>query len=523
MKNKKIFWLIFIFTAIRLLMASVLELGRDEAYYYTFALHLQPNYIDHPPAVAYLIKLFSFNLLVRDEIFIRLGAIVCAAAGTFLCFRIGETIKNQRTGFFAAVLYNTSIYTSVIAGTFILPDSPYVVFWLGALLVMCKMSLDISNDVRISIRKWLAFGILSGGCILCKIDGAFLWFGMLIFIFISNWKYLFHPGIYLGLFISMVIISPVIAWNINNNFVSWNYYSSLFSPGVSVNSFIRIFLGQLIYNNPVNSFIIVTALIACFRKKISSDLTILVLLCTGLPVILLTTGMSFIVNVLPHWSGPGFLALSFLGAIWLDEKVLASDSYIPALLKYAVVVIFVVITTGSLAVRLFPGTAGQVSAPDFGKDDLTLNMWGWRKFNHLFGAYRERERLKGHILPNTLVSNKWASAAQLEYYVAYPFRMELSGVGRVRDLQHFVWLNRYRPDLKKGVNALTIVPSDYTKAFMSGYEGYFKNVRLLNTFSVERNGEPARYFCLYLLEEYLQNDEAHTKTPLAENIACSRP
>ena len=41
-----------------------------------------------------------------------------------LAMLIGKKIRNERTGLYAAVLYNTSIYSSIIAGTFILPDSP---------------------------------------------------------------------------------------------------------------------------------------------------------------------------------------------------------------------------------------------------------------------------------------------------------------------------------------------------------------------------------------------------------------
>ena len=59
--------------------ASVLELGNDEVYYFQYAMDLQPNYFDHPPGVAWLIRIFTLNLVLTDEFFIRLGAIVCAA------------------------------------------------------------------------------------------------------------------------------------------------------------------------------------------------------------------------------------------------------------------------------------------------------------------------------------------------------------------------------------------------------------------------------------------------------------
>src|SRR4249919_2385129 len=134
--NKRIWILILVSSVIRLVVAASLELGNDEVYYQTYAGHLQWNYFDHPPMVALLIKISTLNFLLHHDFFIRLGPILCAAAGTWLIYKIGTRIRNARTGWFAAILYNTSFYTSIIAGTFILPDSPEVIFWLLALYIL---------------------------------------------------------------------------------------------------------------------------------------------------------------------------------------------------------------------------------------------------------------------------------------------------------------------------------------------------------------------------------------------------
>src|SRR5437868_10271589 len=89
MYRKRLLYLIIIAAFIRLLVASMLELGNDEVYYYTYALHLQSNYFDHPPGVGILIKLFTLNLKLQSEVFLRLGSIVCAAIGTVISFCIG--------------------------------------------------------------------------------------------------------------------------------------------------------------------------------------------------------------------------------------------------------------------------------------------------------------------------------------------------------------------------------------------------------------------------------------------------
>src|SRR5450432_4434857 len=86
--------------------------------------------------VAVLIRIFTFNLFFQHEFFIRFGSIICAAGGTWLIFLIGKRIAQMRTGWIAALLYNTSFYASIIAGTFILPDSPQSLFWLFSMYCM---------------------------------------------------------------------------------------------------------------------------------------------------------------------------------------------------------------------------------------------------------------------------------------------------------------------------------------------------------------------------------------------------
>ncbi len=76
LQKNRLFFLIVTSLCIRIFVASVTELTNDEVYYYTYALHLQWNYFDHPPGVAVLIKLSTLNLLFTNELFIRFGAII---------------------------------------------------------------------------------------------------------------------------------------------------------------------------------------------------------------------------------------------------------------------------------------------------------------------------------------------------------------------------------------------------------------------------------------------------------------
>ena len=185
--NTALFFLIGISAIIRAILASNLDLGNDEVYYWTYALYPDWSHFDHPPMVGFTIQLFSFNLLFDSEFFVRLGAIVFGTLNTLIIFRIGQKLKDSLTGLYAAILYNTSIYSFIIAGTFILPDSPQLFFWLLSILFALK-ALS-SDEIQSKNKKDLLLtGLFIGLGMLSKYTTVFIWFGIGGYILFNNRK-----------------------------------------------------------------------------------------------------------------------------------------------------------------------------------------------------------------------------------------------------------------------------------------------------------------------------------------------
>ena len=131
--KKKTLLLIIIATIVRCITAGSIDLGNDEVYYRMYAQYLQWNYFDHPPVVGWLIRFTTANLYFSHEFFIRPGAIASAAITTWFIFLSGSKLNNAFTGYLAAIIYTATLYGSIIAGTFILPDSPQMVCWAGGI------------------------------------------------------------------------------------------------------------------------------------------------------------------------------------------------------------------------------------------------------------------------------------------------------------------------------------------------------------------------------------------------------
>lgn len=147
--TKKIAWLITISTLARLVLAGTQELSNVEAYYWSWAIKPQWNYFDHPPMVAWLIRLTTANMSLHGEVFVRLGAIISSAICTLLIYKIGKTIVNEQAGWFAALLYTTSIYSGLNIAAYILPDSPQMIFWLAAMLQLIKIVTRVGIQTSI--------------------------------------------------------------------------------------------------------------------------------------------------------------------------------------------------------------------------------------------------------------------------------------------------------------------------------------------------------------------------------------
>lgn len=161
-------------TILRLIVAGLLPLTPDEAYYFTWAQHLQAGYLDHPPMVALWIKLGT-TLLGPHPIGIRLMGPVSVVVGSwFLCDAGNRLLPGQRCGLWAAALFNATLMLG--AGCLVMtPDTPLVFFWALGLWALVRLGQS-GNP-----RWWLVAGGCAGFMLLSKytavlfLAGAGLW------------------------------------------------------------------------------------------------------------------------------------------------------------------------------------------------------------------------------------------------------------------------------------------------------------------------------------------------------------
>ncbi|TRX42313.1 ArnT family glycosyltransferase [Flavobacterium restrictum] len=500
----KLFLLIAVATLVRCCIATTLNLGNDEVYYLTYAQHLQWNYFDHPPMVALLIRLTTLNLWLTNDFFVRLGSILFSGINTYLIYAIGTKIKNENTGFIAAVLFSTSIYSSIIAGVFILPDAPQLFFWMVSLWLLIEIVTTNTSKNQLNINL-LLFGLTTGLCVMSKIHGVFLWLGFGLYILIYKRNLLSNVYLYLAVLLTLMLISPILFWNIDNHFITYTFHSNRVSihSGLNSSSFFRELFGGILYNNPINYFLISITLIAMCKNQITLAQPVKrILLLSGLPLLVIILFISLFRDTLPHWSGPGFTALLLLAACFIDDKTKLNTTNISKAVAYSGVLILVVVVSGILVINYYPGTIGDKKEESLGKKDVTLDMYGWDFFKKEFDNLHQKDLYLKKTKTNFIITNKWFPGAHIDNYIAQPLHLDFVALGKLEDIHTYAWLNAYRKKIKKGDDAYFITVSNSFSNPKDSYKMLFEKINSPVIIKQYRNNKPTRNMLVYLLEGY---------------------
>ena len=520
-----LFWLLAISAVVRGIAAASIEFGNDEVYYWTYALYPDWSHFDHPPMVGWVIQLFTLNLLFDSEFFIRLASLVFMTAETYIIFRIGKEIKNAQTGLYAALLYTASIYAFVITGIFIMPDTPLMLFWLlavwMAVIYFKRLPIQKHSDSYI-----ILFGVFAGLAMLSKYSGIFLWVGMMLYVLIFDRKPLKTVAFYCALLISLNLAFPIIRWNLQYDFISFSFHGdrvSLFAKP-NLGYFGTELAGELLYNNPVNVVLAVIAVVAAFKKKLKIEKPALrLLLCIALPMIAVFMFFSLTRPTLPHWNAPAYSTLILLTAIWLSEKNPVTDKTFIVPKSVVAALYIVVLTVGLGVAEINTGfiPLDRHTEPEMlGRNDFTLDMYGWRQLETKFAALREQKITEGVMKADDgIVADEWFPLANLDYYVARPLGMKVMGVGYPEKLHKYLWINEERGGFQKGEDFWFLTDSRYLKNPNGLYPGGFESIEPIETITIERGGKPAKNFFVYACKGliYMQPTVSETiekaKTP----------
>ena len=198
-----------------LIVAALLPLTPDEAYYWTWSHALAAGYVDHPPMVAFWIRIGT-ALLGQTALGVRLLGPLAAALGTAMLADAAErAFPARNAGVVAGALWNATLLAGAGAAT-MTPDTPLLFFWCATLWAAVRIAGGGAP------WWWLVAGLTAGAALTSKYTAVFLWFGIGLWVLLAadRRRWLRSPFPWLGAVLGFATFLPVLAWNAEHGWVS---------------------------------------------------------------------------------------------------------------------------------------------------------------------------------------------------------------------------------------------------------------------------------------------------------------
>ncbi len=223
-----------------------LPLSADEAYYWLWSRHLSAGYFDHPPAIAFVIRLGTLGF-GDTPLGVRFGAFALSLVASYFVWRSAEIFfSDVVSGARACLFFNLTLMISVetLAAT---PDAPAVAAAAAFLFTLAKL---LQNEDG---RWWLAAGVAAGLSLLSKYTGLFLGAGVLAWLIFSprarRWLLTVWP--YIGGSLALLIFLPNLSWNVSHGWITFAFQLSRVTAGHLTFRFLFEFLGgQVVLATP---------------------------------------------------------------------------------------------------------------------------------------------------------------------------------------------------------------------------------------------------------------------------------
>lgn len=518
--------LILITFLIRLWLAAYTGLGIGEAYYFRGAVHLEWSYFDQPPLFFWLsgasIKIFGLTNLG-----LRFPAVLLFAGTSWLLFVITRRLFTARAGFWAVVVMNLSAVFTVAIACWFQPDAPLMFFWLASVYFIVELMFapgaKDTRRMRSSRRTWLLWimtGICLGLATLSKYHVLFIFVG--VFLFMATNKdqrhWLWHPGPYIAILITILFAFPVLWWNYNNNWASFVFQGSRAGTGskfqLHFDWFFRSIGGQALWLLPWIWFPTVRQLFKSFLLRKTSEVYSFFFWLAILPIVFFTVVTLWSdLQYHFHWQAPGYMML-FMPLGFAIDKSLVNDIKWTRLTRRWLVFStwFTIITIGVLSLHMVTGfwtwygpkwivhrfhgdnVDPTIQGVDYDDIGTRFAKEGWTQNKHLF-AGSTRWWLTGKV--------DWALKGQKEV------------ISFTNDPRNTAFL--IDPKTVLGYDAV-IIAQDQQQSVIDDVKPYFDDVKQLPDIAIMRNGVDELHLQVYYCKNFHQSSKPRPDMPLYRQL-----
>ncbi|GAB1715146.1 MAG: hypothetical protein NTAFB05_01880 [Nitrobacter sp.] len=210
--------LIAAMTVLRCIFAATLDLRTDEAYYWTWSKESALSFLDHPPMIAWFIRLGT--AIFGDTNFgVRFAGLLAMPISQLLLADIVRRVtRDIRAAVLAVLMMEAALYYGLLMAK-VAPDVALIPFELA--MVWSLVRLTESGDAR----WWLAAGFFGGLALLSKLTALMLVPAVVLFIVVPDWRsrWLRSPYLWAAPLIAAAVFSPVLIWNWMHDWASFRF------------------------------------------------------------------------------------------------------------------------------------------------------------------------------------------------------------------------------------------------------------------------------------------------------------
>ena len=490
-------WLIAGTTAIRLLWAAVLEPSNDESYHWLYHIHPDLSFFDHPPMTMVLVKLGLVLCGGWVHAFsIRLAFALLFAGSQEILYRWTDRWFGPRPAFAALFALNLSGYYTAFAGTFAVPDGPFLFF---ALLTYWQLTEALVGRPG-SLRSWLWVGVGFAGAMLSKYHAVFLPAGALLYILITpgQRRVLRTPGPYLATLMGAAGFLPVLIWNAEHEWASFRFQGGRASddPALPADFVhegpLKFLFGPILYLLPWIWFWLVVEWVRCIRNFGRLDPIRRLLFCLSASPLLFFLAVSFrSKNVLLHWPLIGFVPFYLLlGVNWVrlrDRYAKTARWFVGFWVGSILVLAALIVGQVRFGVLRFPPGAKDPAADLSGWESVgeEIDARGWLQKDGVF-----------------FVTNRWYDSGQLAFAIR---NRKPTACYNSIDARGFAFWSK--PEDYLGMTGyLVIADEPYELEIRREFEEFFERIEAPVEFPMTRGGRSFRtvrvYKCVNQLKPY---------------------
>lgn len=466
---------------LKLVFAVVTEVAADEAYYWTWSQNLALSYYDHPPLNAWLLALSQF-VFGSNKFGLRVGSWLSFAGTMYIMWLFAKRLVPEAPSkaYLLSVLAFLASPTLFVWTTIVYNDHLLIFLSLAAAYCFTDYFARFNQNTETSPKLLYIGALFLGLAGLTKYNAAFMGIAIAVLI-LSHHKLrplLLRQHVYLAAGLTFLVMLPVLAWNLQNEFASFQLHlSTRYGDAVldrfHAATFARYIYSTIIYFGPI---LVAPMLFIFFPRRTSSDFELFgTWIARAVIATSLITFTLFSARGTVHW-------------YWSDVSYALMILFVPLLLRwawaYAAHFFFGLIF---IAYGLFSYTVLPADYL-FGAQNLEVGrMHGWNE------VAEKTAFLEKNLDPDYLATTGYPTAGQLSYSLRRTDIYEL-----INPKSHYDFVQR--KSLPSGSSALIL--HDHF-GHLDQVEPKFEKLTKVDEITIKRIGIPFFTYEFYLGEGFI--------------------